>query len=272
MKKRAKEKSLFEADSLDACLRWCKLSGMPYDVSVSNYTTSVSGHLNRKYVKDEKSIACFAGAYKIKSDILKSNIHVDVDKDEVSYYDTNLKPMVSDKIYNIDLKSAYATILRNDKLITNATFNYISKLPKPDRLAAVGMLASHKYNFNYTKNKINNFSEEINEMETYFYYCVHRTFEVMKELKRICGDSYLFCWVDSIYFTDYSKSKKIMAYLRSIRFKGSFETLSNVVIKENKNHFKINFTKEGKIKLFNIPRSNGSFSRSVISKYIKYKS
>ncbi len=98
-----------------------------------------------------------------------------------------------------------------------------------------------------------------------------RTFEIMKELKKICGDSYLFCWVDSIYFTDYSKSKKVMAYLKSIKFRGTFEVLSNVEIREKGNHFKINFTKEGKVKAFNIPKSEGSFSRSIISKYIKYK-
>jgi len=50
----------------------------------------------------------------------------------------------TDVIFNIDIKSAYATILKNDGLITQKTFDFINRLPKQERLTAVGMLAGKK--------------------------------------------------------------------------------------------------------------------------------
>ncbi len=270
MAKRIKrEKSLFNPDSLEASIELCRISGEPYTVTVSNYTTLITGFLNKKYIKEEKNPACFIGASRIKADIVKSNIHVDINKDEVRYYDSNLQPMKTDKIFNVDLKSAYATILRNSGLITNKTFNYICSLSKPDRLAAVGMLASHKYNFNYIHDNIESFSEEKNEMEAYFYFCVNKTFEIMTELKKICGKSYLFCWVDSVYYSDYSKTKEVVKYLKSIKFHSSFEILSKVEVTDKDNHFTVEFFKEGKIKSFNIPKNEDSFARHIIAKHVK---
>ncbi len=266
---RAQSKSLFSEESLSASIDWYELSGLPYTIITSNYQVKINGHFDIKYIKGEKGKKCFIGFYKIKSDIEKTNIHIDIDKTTVQYFDANLEEMTRKKIYNVDLRSAYATILKNAGLITPKTYKYICKLKKDDRLACVGMLAAKKYIFNYVGKKITSFDEEVLETENYFYFCCKKTFDVMQELKMICGDSYLFCWVDSIYYTDYSKTKLLRQKLKELNFNCSFERLSNFIVRKNKEVYKINFTKKNKVKLFNIPVNNGSFSRDIIRKYIR---
>lgn len=265
-----KKKSFFDKDNLNACLNWCKISGKVYRVIVSNYTVSIEGAINIKFVRSNKSMKCFAAYRKIKSDVEKSNIVVDINKNEVNYFNSELYEFERDEIFNIDLKSAYATILKNDKIIKGNTFNYLTRLEKKDRLASVGMLASHKYVFDYLGNDILKFSEIKSDTEEYFYYCVKRTYDIMTELKKICGTSYLFCWVDSVYYTDKSKTPLLIDYLKSINFRYSFEILNNVKSVEAKSHYKVTFGKGDKVKYFCVPKNEGSFSRDIITKHLKH--
>lgn len=271
MQKRKATRSLLNVQSVESVIDWCRLSGDPYIVSVSNYTTSIDGYLKFKFMKEEKSKRCFAAFSKIKSDIKKTNIHIDIDPSTVQYYDIDLNQRNHAKIYNVDIKSAYATILYNNGLISRATFRYILKLSKPDRLASIGMLASCKNHFTYQDGKIISEREERSELEAYFYFCCQQTYDLMGELKKICGNSFLYSWVDSVYYTDSTITPKLVAFLKSKKFQHSFEVLYNYDVIQKKDNYKIVFEKGGKRKVFNIPRTSSSFTRAIISKYVHNK-
>ncbi len=269
MAKKKQIKSLFNEESLQAAITWFEISGLAYTIVTSNYQVKLIGSTDVKFIKGQKGKKCFIGFYKIKTDIEKTNIHIDIDKDNVQYFDSNLKELELKKIYNVDLKSAYATILKNSGLITPKTYKYICKLKKDDRLACVGMLAAKKYIFDYLGKDIINFSEETLNTENYFYFCCKKTFDVMQELKKICGNNYLFCWVDSIYYTDNKLTPLLTKKLKELKFNCSFEILREFKVIKSKDVFKITFNKNNKTKSFHIPVNNGSFSRDIVRKFIK---
>lgn len=245
-----------------------------YTITVSNYTCKVEGALSMKFMKAEKSRKCFASFAKIKKDIRLSNVHVDIDRRDVSYYDTNLKPLKIKTLYNVDLKSAYATVLLNSGIITKETYKYICSLPKPDRLACVGMLASHQHIFTYEGGEPVCMPEEKrSEFEAYFYFCCMKTFEVMQSVKKICSkNSYLFSWVDSIYFKNEKDAQKIIDHLKVSGFNSTFEKLTNMQVSNKINHYKVEFfNASGKKKVFNIPIKDSTFARDIVSKYVYSK-
>lgn len=204
----------------------------------------------------------FAAYAKVKKDV-KDKEPPKINKDELVYFDHDFKESCSiDRVYNIDLKSAYATILFKDSIITEDTFSYLSRLPKHDRLAAVGMLASRKKSFSFDKlGTIRTYEETISKLENFFYYAVQRTFEIMCELRSILGNSYLFTWVDGIYFRpDMDGLLKCEDYLRRISFRYSEEVLTDWQVRVVKGAVKLFFVKEGKIKSFSLPARESEFT------------
>lgn len=133
---------------------------------------------------------------------------------------------------------------------------------KKDRLSAVGMLASKKLVFEFRKGKPENTREERSELAPFFFYAVKRTFEIMSELKKICGKSYLYTWVDGIYFLpDPGIKKECEAFLKEIKFPYSSEFLTEFEIKFMPRFIRASFMKEGKRKNFDLPLQDSAFNR-----------
>lgn len=204
----------------------------------------------------------FGAFAKLKKD-LKIKPVPEVDKSQLRYYVHNFKsdcfyPLV----FNVDLKSAYATILKNDGLITSDTFAYLSKLDKKQRLASVGMLASHKDIFHFKSGKINKTDEHNSEFSNFFFHLVKRTSDIMDEMKKICGQDFLFVWVDGIYFMpDEGVMSDCIMYLDSINFPHSFEVLTDFEVKIMRTHTRISLRKEGKLKPFNLPHQDSGMKQ-----------
>ncbi len=203
----------------------------------------------------------FAAYAKVKKDV-KDKPPPNIDKESLVYFYHDFKESCSiDRVYNIDLKSAYATILYKDGIISEDTFKYLSRLPKHDRLAAVGMLASKKKSFCFDKKgTIRTYEETISKLENFFYYAVQRTFEIMCDLRAILGGFYLFTWVDGIYFRpDMDALVACEDYLRRIKFRYSEEVLTDWHVRVVKGAVKLFFVKEGKIKSFSLPARESEF-------------
>lgn len=205
----------------------------------------------------------FAAYAKVKKDVKDKEVPK-INKDDLSYFEHDFKESCSiDRVYNVDLKSAYATILYNDGFITKDTFLYLSRLPKHDRLAAVGMLASKKKAFVFDKRgSVRSYEETISQLENFFYFAVQRTFEIMQTCKMLLGQNYLFTWVDGIYFK--SSMEGLIAcedYLRSIGFRYSEEILSDWTVRVVKGAVKLHFVKEGKVKSFSLPARETEFAQ-----------
>lgn len=217
--------------------------------------------MDRKFVYSLQSNQTFAAYAKVKKDV-KDKPPPEINKEELVYFVHDFKESCSiDRVYNIDLKSAYATILFKDEIITQDTFSYLSRLPKHDRLAAVGMLASRKKSFSFDKQgTIRTYEETISKLENFFYYAVQRTFEIMCDLRRILGADYLFTWVDGIYFRPTMEGLiQCEDYLRRIGFRYSEEILTDWQVRVVKGAVKLFFVKEGKIKSFSLPARESEF-------------
>ena len=233
-------------------------------MTCSNYTTKIeSDAVRRKYVYTMQSNQTFAAFAKIKRDC-KTQTPPNIIKEELVYFEHDFKNSCQiDRVFNIDLKSAYAAILFNKGIIKEDSFSYLSRLPKHDRLAAVGMLAAKKRTFGFSKyGEIKVLEHTISPLENFFYYAVKETYAIMSVLKMILEDKYLFTWVDGIYFLpDMRKLIKCEDYLRSINMKYSEEILTDWHIRVVKGAVKLWFIKEGKVKQFCLPARETEFSR-----------
>jgi hypothetical protein len=213
---------------------------------------------------------CFAAYAKIKKDV-KAKLPPKISKEELSYFEHDFKQSSFIKeVYNIDLKSAYATILFNEGYLSKDTFSYLARLPKHDRLASVGMLAAKKKIFTFNKlGSIYEFEEKISDLEQFFYYAVRRTFEIMQDLKKILSSDYLFTWVDGIYFLpNMEKLVKCENYLRYIKFPYSEEVLTNWKVHMVSGAVRLNFYKDGRPKSFSLPAKQNTFASIIADSLI----
>jgi hypothetical protein len=233
-------------------------------LTCSNYSTKIeSDAIRRKYVYTMQSNQTFAAYAKIKRDC-KTKAPPHIIKEGLVYFEHDFRESCQiDKVFNIDLKSAYATILFNAEFISEDSFKYLSRLPKHDRLAAVGMLASKRRTFGFSKRgDIEILEDSISPLENFFYFAVKETYAIMSVLKMILGDKYLFTWVDGIYFLpDMEKLIACEDYLRSIKMRHSEEILIDWHIRVVKGAVKLWFIKEGKVKQFCLPARETEFAR-----------
>lgn len=233
---------------------------------ISNYTTSiVMPDSSFKFMRNMQSKRCFAAFAKIKHD-LKNIPPPDILPSDVIYFTHDIKKEMFEKqIFSIDLKSAYATILYNDGFISETTYQYISKLPKGDRLASVGMLASNKNIYEF-KNGMSTLVKNVRSPYSgFFFYAVQRTFEIMHDLRTIIQSGYLFTWVDCIYFLcDEEKMSECLFHLENKNFKATPEFLKDFTVTKKPGHIKIEYYKEGKYKILKIPSNRSGAKVSEI--------
>lgn len=252
-----------------AFVEFIKTSGFPYELEISNYTTKIKSELyEMQFLQSMRSKQCFAAFAKVKSDVVKHADPPKVDSSEVRYFEHDFKfNYFSEEVINIDLKSAYAAALYNAKILRDETFAYLSRIPKMDRLASVGMLASKKHCFTYSADgKIINYEKKISPHQSYFYFAVKEVQRIMDTLKMICENDYLFTWVDGIYIKPGSeKVFECFKYLESERFNYHVEKLQNFNVKVTDKKVMIDFQKDGNTKYFTIPSRINMFSNDIIN-------
>jgi hypothetical protein len=259
-------KSLMRGDAAESFLDTLIETGATFDLYLSHYTLKIIlDDQIYNFTKNEQTRQTFAAFSKLKS-VLSEKKKPNVQPEDVSYFVHDFRqPVYADRVCNIDLKSAYANILLMDGLITKDVHKYLGKLSKPDRLAAVGMLASCKHVYEFRKGEPHGqVREERSEFSPFFFYAVKRCFEIMSELKKILESDYLFTWVDGIYFTpDYKKTLLCKQYLKSIGLPYSVEMLSEFEVKFLRRSIHIQFTKGEKQKHFDLPMIQDEFTRTV---------
>lgn len=266
-------KAILNPDAVNAYIDFHKKMKLPYKITISNYTTRIESKLHDIYfMKREQSNRVFAAFSKVKSDCKKKPIGR-IDRDNLQYYSSSFQQdkFYSDVIYNIDLKSAYASILHNEGFISKETYRYVCSLRKMDRLAALGMLAGKKNIFEVDENgDVVSENVEISETVDYFFFCVKKTAEIMNECAKHLGDSFLFSWVDGIYFlqeetASVTAGKIISDYLNDLNLKCTFEKLEQFNVTLNKDHFNCTYYKAGKLKVMKVPRIESEAKNKIIN-------
>jgi hypothetical protein len=197
-------------------LKACTLCKKPFKIVVSNYSYKIQSDLiNFNSIHEQKTLRFFAASSKVKKDCLLKPLPV-INKKDIKYFQFDIKEELSyEKIYGIDLKNAYASILLNSGYITKETFNYLSTLPKLERLGSLGMLAGKKKEIIFDENGNYKSSDiKIKETENYFFFAVSMVGKIMDACKELIGDDFLFIWVDCIYFKSEESINIISEFLK----------------------------------------------------------
>lgn len=195
---------------------------------------------------------------KIKSEIKKSNIHVDgVRSSHVKYFNSNdLQNCSFKKVYNVDITNCYPTTLRNLGFITEKLFQDMEGMDKLTKLKAIGQIATRKTIYEYVEGVAVNLNIKTDELlrNVWFTIC-QETGESIYECQQAI-DSFLFFWFDGIYFKNKKDAEIITEILTRRGYKCKFEVLENFKVKRDLNNLRINYSKGTTTKNFILPLSN----------------
>lgn len=268
-----KVKSMADRENVRAFIAFVRSSGFPHKIKITNYTTEIQSDLfNRYFMQTSRGKSCFAAYSKLKRDVA-GVAPPDIDKGKLHYFAHDFrKDLEPQTVLNLDLKSAYATALYNAGCVSEDTALYLGKIPKLDRLAAVGMLASKKHVFEYDeKGKLSRYYKEVAPTENFFYLAVHLVQNIMDELKAICGQDYLFTWVDGIYFKPREGlADELIKAAEEAKYRCTLETLNNFRVSIGSKVIHIDFDKDGKEKRFKIPAAKNTLANELIN-FLTYK-
>lgn len=264
-----KLKTGFSEENYKDYLNFCKSTGLPYTVLKSNYTLEiVSEFCNIKFAPNMGKKAFIAGAM-IKRDIKNSGVIApDIDSEKLTYF--NFAPdsrlaNCDDVIYNVDIKSAYASVLYQHSLITTKTAKYLKTLSKKDRLACVGMLAAKKQVFDMVKGKAVTATKVINENAPFFYFCINRTNEIMRQCQLSIGHNFLFYWVDGIFFNGADNVSKVCEVLDKLGYRYSIDVCTNIVYSDTGKVKRLTYNKGEEKKELTLPKKNNSIDEFLIN-------
>jgi len=272
MARKTHVKSLIQENNYREYLDFCKNTGEPYCITRSNYRLIITSEFcNVDFMQNIASNKCFIAGAMIKRDIINSGLVApELDKQDLKYFEFKIPKNLDwlSEFYCIDIKSAYATVLKNHFIISKKTFSYMSRLPKKDRLACVGMLAAKKTHYFMQGNKMNDYAIEEKETKNFFHFCINKTSEIMDKCVSILGNDFLFYWVDGVFFKNKSHAEKIQKYLSEIGYKSTFEVCKNFKKMSNDNFEKIEYWKIGtelcEKKVLSLPKNNYEINRFLI--------
>jgi len=221
---------------------------IPFSITVSNFTVQVDSELEHiAYIKFPRSKKFFGAYRKLVNSI--NGMPIYTNEKYLKYHNTGFiyDKFYADKIYQIDIKSCYASILRNSKLISPETYEYLATLPKAERLSSIGAMASRKTRFIFNETgRIEKYEKIKSTMSDFFFYCVQETFKIMTEAAVILGKDYLFTWVDAIYFTGETNKRKVYDYfINEHKLDASFSILEEFEVELVQDCYKLQYKKDG---------------------------
>lgn len=246
--------SLFlSASDYEYYIELAQKSNMPFTLTESNYRIQIeSAFINRVFNKNMLGKMAFVAGRKIESDIKKTGLetpNISYTRNYLFSNDLNR----SEKIYCIDLKSAYAQTLYNFGLISENTLSLLSKIRKPDRLAAVGMLASNSYVYTCKGDKTLSTEHKRKITSGWFFFCVAEIQKLMENIAAIIGKSFIFFWVDGIFFENKKDFTVISEIIKKTGYGYTVENCTNYFYDGKK----LSFCKENGVrKEFFIPENN----------------
>ena len=241
------------------------------DADHLSYILKYSGYSLKLIVENNVYLFCdalsrtnfFSVLNKIKKEITDTAVIFDDAMDKINYYNHSLKKFKGrshyDRIYNIDIKKAYAKTLLNELLITAQTYKYLDKLNKMDRLKVVGSLATQTILVEKENGVMKKGFPKIIEDENLrrcFFHVSNIIGEIMNMCAKIAGEDFIFFWVDGIFLRSDYKKFEILSYLSSLNYDASCEWLTDFNIESKSGYNNITFFDEDKnFKEFNLPNN-----------------
>jgi hypothetical protein len=204
--KKAKDKTLLyrDVETIKKIVQMYKDMKLDFCIKNSSYSTIIETETNQvRFITNNYSNAVFMAAQKIKSDVTKSDLGKSIMAGHYStsnYDSANGQPDGKwDKIINIDITSAYATCLLNSKLISKETYLFLQKIPKTERLPAMGMLARNQLIINFEKGEPISNERFTADTAQIFFYIISEINKMMQTVMQMAGDHFLFYWVDGVF-------------------------------------------------------------------------
>jgi hypothetical protein len=222
--------------------------------STNSKTIKVKGYKPIIESKSRIDFKTFHVAKRLKKE-LNGKLDLVLNDKPINYYFVKADYIEEyDEVYNIDFKSAYLNALKNNGLISDKIYAEIQSLAKIDRLISLGLLAYEPNVINYKGGEFFDIETVKNEYRPFFFFCVKEVAEIMFELSKICGEHFIFSWVDGIYFkkNDFIK-EMIFEELEKRGYKASFDELKNFSCKKNENFFEFFYEKDGEKKQICVP-------------------
>jgi len=247
--------------TLQELIRWHKKHRLAFTSIISTYTYKViSDAGNFVFMRGYKGKRCFVAYAMLQSDVKGNNLP-QIKENELRYFQTALSEIYMDEIRSTDIKSAYANILYNDKVISKKSFDFLCNLPKPDRLAAVGMLAARNTVYHFNKDgEITQVIKNVSPYSNVFFYAVRKTFYIMNECANAIGNEFLFSWVDCIYYPTESAGATVAECLNDYNLNFTDGLLTEFECIEKEDAYKLKYKKDDKLKAFYIPKIEKRFS------------
>jgi len=240
-----------------------KLLKANFILKQSNYTTTIIFPNGSKelYVNKMRSMNVFKANKVIAKEAIPKYIEADFEE-RLEYYGINPAKFLEVRIekppiYNIDLRAAYPTALKNLGLISEKTYKYLLRLDKLDRLACIGMFAAKKTVYTISQGEFVNVETEESEHKNIFYLPAYITDEIMKACRRTIGEAdFLFYWFDGVYFTGKRHFKTLAKELtETFKIDFKFQQLRNFKAQDTGETIKLEFTEPKKgFKQFAIPK------------------
>ena len=204
--KQAKHKTLLfrDAETIKKIVDMYKDMQLDFCVKNSSHSTIIETETNQiRFVTSTYSNAVFMAAQKIKADVKNSDLGKSIMAGTYStanYDSANGQPDGKwQSVINIDITSAYATCLLNSKLISKETYLFLQKIPKTERLPAMGMLARNQLIINFEKGIPTTNERFTADTAQVFFYIISEINKLMENARQIAGDFYMFHWVDGIF-------------------------------------------------------------------------
>jgi hypothetical protein len=256
-----------------------------FSVRSSTYSTTITlpNGNKLKFYKNKYDDRVFIANKLILKDMKEKNVDhiVNGDFKKINYDSKNGLEVFNEKnVINLDISSAYASTLLNEKLITRKTFDFLQKLKKFERLPAIGMLARKSMVFTYQQGACTDTEIDLSPNAQVFYYLIEKVEEAMQEAKRIAGDHYLFHWVDGV-FIDAALPKKKLAQIENVfkkrHYMYKYEIVENMKVWREDDDIWVDMIKNGESKKFsfidrNFQKNIQSLLQALADNYEKHAS
>lgn len=216
---------------------------------------------NITYSDTKTNFKIFHLVKKIKKEITENQLLKEISKEvrgsEFRYNSINSSfgDFCAPNAVNVDLNSAYLTVLNRDGIISDELSDKINDLPKDERLKCLGLLAYEPQCFEFKNGEPFGHYTQKNEFKDVFFYAVKKVSDVMDKSISVLGSNYIFFWVDGVYFFEEGDNKKqVKELFEAEGFRSSIENLTDFKLQnQNEKYISLKFKNENdKIKRFNV--------------------